>query len=276
LRWGVLLAAAATIGCASRRPASIADRFVKQGEPTIDLGGQPPAPSTAEYVAKLRALAAQARPHAKSVSPEVAEARDQRLRDRLAALRAAPSAAAHRDVAAEYRRLGIADAAYSHLSAAIRLAPKDAVAYDQRARIWRAWLLPALGLPDARRAVALAPASATAWNTLGLLLEDSGHTTDGIEAYLRAVVLDAGAGYAWSNLCRAWSTTGDSASAAQACRHVLAIDPSDRSAQLNLLKAERLAAPRQRRPDEINAASGERPAPPEAAGVTRTLRTLHQ
>ena len=83
-----------------------------------------PGPETATYVAQLRKLAETAKPRPKTATPDAAEVRDATLRERLAALQEAPSAAAHLQVALEYRRLGILDAAFSHLSAAIRLEPE--------------------------------------------------------------------------------------------------------------------------------------------------------
>ena len=240
---GVLLLAAAAVGCAARRPTSLADRFIRQGDPTVDLGGPTPSTPTAEYVSQLRALAAQARPREKATQIESLEARDPRLKAALAALSAAPSAAAHREVALEYRRLGIPDAAFTHVSAAIRIDPKDAAAHDLRAKLWRAWGLSSLGLADARRAVQLAPRSATAWNTLGLLLEGSGSGRLAIRAYVRAVQFDAQAGYAWNNLCRTWAAVGENAAAVQACRRTLALEPGYADAQLMLYQAERHLEP---------------------------------
>lgn len=234
---------ASTAGCAARHPVSITDRFVTQGEPAVDLGG-PTSTDADQYVAALRALAVNARPRAKTTTPTLLEAQDHGLRDALNVLAVAPSSSAHRAVALEYRRLGIPDAAYSHISAAIRLNPLDATAYDLRARIWRGWGLPGLGLPDARRAVALAPRSATAWNTLGLMLEGRGSTTLAIRAYLRAVQIDRQAGYAWNNLCRTWTNAGEGAAAVPACRRTLDLDPSLTSAQVALFRAEQLTAPR--------------------------------
>lgn len=232
--------AAAAVGCATRRPVTVADRFVTRGEPTLDLGGSLQALGTAEYVAQLRALAVEARPRAKSSSPEALESRDPRLKDALAALLRAPSAGAHKTVALEYRRLGVPDAAFTHLSAAIRLNPKDATAYDLRARLWRGWGLPGLGIADARRAVALAPQSATAWNTLGLTLEGHGDVVIAVRAYLRAIHFDRQAGYAWSNLCRAWTTAGEERAAIDACRRALTLDPTLWDAQVALAHAEQL------------------------------------
>lgn len=257
----MLLVVGVTLGCAVRRPMSFTDKFVTQGEPTIDLGGPQPA-DTDEYVAKLRALAVQARPRAKSTSPDMLETQDAALRDALNVLAVAPTATAHRAVALEYRRLGIPDAAYTHISAAIRMDPDDASAYDLRARIWRSWGLPGLGLPDARRAVALAPRSATAWNTLGLMLEGRGSTTLAIRAYVRAVQIDRQAAYAWNNLCRTWTTAGEGAAAVPACRRTLELDPSLTGAQVELFKAEQLTAPR---PPSVRAAE-------RAAATARAAR----
>jgi tetratricopeptide (TPR) repeat protein len=234
-----IAAVAAVTGCAARR-STIANTFVREGKPSVDLGGAVPGPETATYVAQLRKLAETARPRPKTTTPDAAEARDGTLRDRIAALQASPSAATELQVALEYRRLGILDAAFSHLSAAIRFAPRDGAAYDLRARLWRAWGLPQLGLPDARKAVALSSQSASAWNTLGLLLEESGSADRGVSAYLHAIALDDQAGYAWSNLCHAWTLRHDPAAAVKACRRALELDSTLQWAQLNLFNAERL------------------------------------
>jgi Flp pilus assembly protein TadD len=113
--------------------------------------------------------------------------------------------------------------------------------------VWRAWGLPQLGLRDARKAIDLAPRSATAWNTLGLLLEGSGNLEQGTNAYLRAALLDGDAGYVWSNLCRTWTVQSDAFSAVQACRRALSIDPTLQAASLHLQQVEQLLEPRQAR-----------------------------
>lgn len=267
-RYALIVAAALVLGCATRRPTSFADAFIRQGEPSIDLGGPALSTNTDAYLAQLRKLAAEARPRPKIVVPDVAEVKDPALRDRLAALRAGPTAERYRDVALEYRRLGILDATYAHLSTAIRLDSKDASSYDLRARVWRAWGLPQLGLRDARKAVALAPKSATAWNTLGLLLEGSGNSPQGIKAYLRSATLDGDAGYAWTNLCRAWTAESDVPSGVQACRRALSLDPTQHSASLNLQRLEQIVAARV---DRI--AETERVAASDAAGTDRQVES---
>lgn len=229
-------------GCAARRHHSIADSFIRQGKPSIDLGGSIQSGDTGTYVSQLRKVAAEARPRGKAPANNTAEVQEQGLRDALAALHATPSAETQRRVAFEYRRLGVLDAAFRHFSAAIAMHAKDAVSHDQRARIWRIWGLPHLGLPDAKRAVQLAPTSATAWNTLGLLLEESQAHERAVNAYLRAVVLNDQATYAWQNLCRAWIDQRDAASAVQACRRASWQEPSHVATQARLHQAERMLA----------------------------------
>ena len=131
-----------------------------------------------------------------------AETSNPRLRDSLARLAGAPTAAAHREVAAAYRALGISDRAFDHLKLALLLDPADAAAHDHLARMWRDWGLPQLGLADAHAAVKQAPQSAVAHNTLGTLLEVMGRFQEARRAYEHALALDAGANYASTNLTR--------------------------------------------------------------------------
>ena len=217
---------------------------MRQGEPSVDLGGPVPGSETATYVAQLRKLAETAKPRPKTATRDAAEVRDVALRERLAALQEAPSAAAHRQVALEYRRLGIPDAAFSHLSAAIRLDPKDGASYDLAGddcgarggclnsvfrtpgRPWRSH--PGPPVRGTRSACCSKRAAAP---------------DRGVAAYLRAVALDDQASYAWSNLCHAWTLRNDPAAAVQACRRALDLDSTLHWAQVNLFNAERLLAP---------------------------------
>lgn len=130
------------------------------------------------------------------------ESRDPRLAAALLKLTLLPSAAQHRAAADEYRRLGILDVSYDHLTAAIRLDPQDAAAYDARARLWRQWRAPGLGMGDAVRAVYFAPHSAAARNTLGTLLAATDQPDHARKAFLAALVLDPTASYARENLDR--------------------------------------------------------------------------
>jgi tetratricopeptide (TPR) repeat protein len=130
------------------------------------------------------------------------EAQDPALAAALLRLAVIPTSAHHRAVAAEYRRLHILDAAFDHLSAATRLNPRDAAAYDARARIWRDWGFPELGMADSARAVFYAPRSAAAHNTRGTLLAAAGFTEDALREFEAALALDPGASFARVNKCR--------------------------------------------------------------------------
>jgi tetratricopeptide (TPR) repeat protein len=129
------------------------------------------------------------------------ESHDKALADALVGVRLAPSPERHRAVAAEYRRLHIDDAAFDHLTAATRLNPTDAAAYDERARIWRDWGFPHLGMADASRAVYFAPMSAEAHNTRGTLLAAMGQIDLAREEFRTALRLDERATFAARNLC---------------------------------------------------------------------------
>jgi tetratricopeptide (TPR) repeat protein len=170
------------------------------------------------------ARGARGSPVAKSVSVTI-EGTDPALSAALLVLRLAPTAAAHRAVAAEYRRLRIDDTAFDHLRAATRLDPSDAAAYDGLARIWRDWGYAALGLPDAARAVFYAPGSAAAHNTRGTLLAAIGDRAGAKRDFERALALDPTVTYAATNLCR---LEGVSASTDQdgPCRQIAADNAS--------------------------------------------------
>src|SRR5262245_42766985 len=131
------------------------------------------------------------------------ESSDERLKTALAQLLVTPTAQAHRQVALEYRRLRVLDHALEQFVAAVKLDPKDVVSRDGMARIWRDWGFPNVALPEARRAVADAPGSATAANTLGTVFQALGKFDDAERWYWRAVSLDPGAWYALNNLCYA-------------------------------------------------------------------------
>jgi tetratricopeptide (TPR) repeat protein len=145
------------------------------------------------------------------------EAQDSRLGAALLELRVAPSAAAHRAAAEEYRRLGVLDTAFDHLTAATRLDPRDAAAYDARARIWRDWGVPAWGLGDAQRAVYYAPSSATAHNTLGTLLAALGNADGARQEFEKALALDPSASFARANLCQLGTLAGNRGSVPVGC-----------------------------------------------------------
>jgi tetratricopeptide (TPR) repeat protein len=130
------------------------------------------------------------------------ESQDRGLGAALLRLNLVPSAEHHRAVADEYRRVGILDVAFDHLTAATRMDPRDAAAYDARARIWRDWGFPELGMTDCARAVFYAPRSAAAHNTRGTLLAAAGFEEDARREFEAALALDPAASFARTNLCR--------------------------------------------------------------------------
>jgi tetratricopeptide (TPR) repeat protein len=130
------------------------------------------------------------------------ESTDPALAAALLQLALVRTAEHHRAVADEYRRLSILDAAFDHLSAATRIDPRDAAAYDARARIWRDWGVPQLGLADSARAVFYAPRSAAAHNTRGTLLAAAGMTSEATREFEAALAIDPDATFARTNLCQ--------------------------------------------------------------------------
>jgi tetratricopeptide (TPR) repeat protein len=174
------------------------------------------------------------RPLSAPPSTPTLEATDPGLASALLALTAMPTAANHRRVADAYRRLGVLDTAFDHLDQALALDRRDAAAYDGRARIWRDWGFPNLGLADAHRALYFAPASPQAYNTLGTLLELLGQRAEARRAFEHAVTLDAAAAYALNNLCHLLHVDGAQAQAADACRAALLADPAMAVAHNNL------------------------------------------
>jgi tetratricopeptide (TPR) repeat protein len=129
------------------------------------------------------------------------ESQDGDLASALLQLALVRTAEHHRAVADEYRRLKILDAAFDHLSAATRIDPRDAAAYDARARIWRDWGVPELGFADSARAVFYAPRSAAAHNTRGTLLAAAGMRTEAAREFEAALRIDPDATFARTNLC---------------------------------------------------------------------------
>jgi tetratricopeptide (TPR) repeat protein len=130
------------------------------------------------------------------------ESRDAGLKAALARLARVESAEHHRQLASEYRRLGVVDEAHDHLMASTRLEPKNPAGYDELARLWRDSGFPQFGLPYAHKAVRLAPRSPIPQNTLGTVLEALGQRREARRAYWKALELDSNATYALSNLSR--------------------------------------------------------------------------
>jgi Tfp pilus assembly protein PilF len=164
------------------------------------------------------------------------ESTDERLIAALAQLSRTPTPEAHRQVALEYRRLGVLDHAQEHFAAAVKLDPKDVMAREGMARIWRDWGFPNVALPEARRAVADAPRSAAAANTLGTVFQALGMFDDAKRWYWRAVALDAGAWYALNNLCYAEIMTRQPYAIAT-CERAVAAAPGSAIANNNMALA---------------------------------------
>jgi len=236
----VLIAMSALTACAHARQAN---RFLIGRLPEYVLPGATEArESSSDFAARVRGLQAEAAStRARSLAPTI-EGTDAALGLALRALSASPSPAAHRDVAAEYLRLGITDQAAEHFSAAVALDRRDAASYEQRARLWRDWGFPEAGLGDAYRAAYYAPLSAASQNTLGTLLHRLGHPREARTRYERALALDATAAYALNNLCAVGLEEGDAPRALAACREALSLDPGLAAAMRNLEAARDLAA----------------------------------
>lgn len=168
------------------------------------------------------------------------ETSDQRLAAALLRVTIEPTPAAHREVAREYKRLGVLDRAHEYFGNAVALDPTDGAAYEALARIWRDWGTPQLGLADAYRAVYYAPQSAAAANTLGTLFQALQRLEDAKRWYARALVLDGDAWYALNNLCYAQVMTRQ-ATALETCRRAVAAAPEAKVARNNLALAHTAA-----------------------------------
>ena len=176
---------------------------------------------------------------AQNLAPTL-ESTNPKLRAALLLLVASPTAASHRQVAIEYRRLGVLDAAHEHFTMAAKLQPSDAVSYDALARLWRDWGMPKLALPDARRAVAYAPKSAAAANTLGTVFQALGELNEAKRWYNRSAALDPKAWYAVNNLCYAEILSREPY-AILTCRRAVESAPDAATARNNLALAHAAA-----------------------------------
>ena len=194
--------------------------------------GAPASAAVANPVSNEVGQRAPASPR-RSVAAVTLESWDPALSAALAKLAVSPAAEAHRQVALEYRRLGVLDQAHAYFTKAVKLDPNDAAAFDALARIWRDWGFPERGMPDAQRAVQLVPASASAANTVGTLFEAAGHVPQAREWYERALRLDPNASYALNNLCYSAIMLTQPDAIAQ-CRRALAAAPGSRVVRNNL------------------------------------------
>jgi len=135
------------------------------------------------------------------------------------------------------RMIRYKDTAYTYANRAVLQKPRFAAAHEVLARIWRDWGLPRLGIGPVSRAIYFNPASASAENTLGTLLDALAQPAEARWAFARAVAVDPRAAYALSNLCRAWRLEGNASKAADACQHALQLQPGLEPARNNLALA---------------------------------------
>jgi tetratricopeptide (TPR) repeat protein len=227
-------------GCAHAPANAGYGRFVKGNVPDYDAAWKeltrPPDESLSHFVARVRRLAATARP-AKALLPSL-EATNPALRDSLAMLALAPTAANHWRVADAYRRAGVLDQAYDHLRAAVRLDPRFAPAWDGLARIWRDWGAPGYALPDASRAVYFAPDEPAYRNTLGTVLQALGRWDEARDAYEAARARAPRAAWVHNNLCALELAAGHPERARRACEAAVTADATLRAARVNLARVD--------------------------------------
>lgn len=206
-------------GCASTGGGTLAQRFVRQGVPTVDLGGPRPgtlptdrARSPLEH-ASITTVSSRTSSSASSLENAHPDLREAVLR-----LRFAPTPAHHLEVARIYRRLGIFDTAHDYLSRSLTVNGADPAVLDALARLWRDWGDLGQGLSYAHRAVYLAPSWAAAQNTLGTVLFSLGQRTEARKRFELAVNLAPNASWALQNLCLSYQAEGRTREAITACR----------------------------------------------------------
>lgn len=217
----ILAVAALGSACASAGAPTLADKFVRQGKPSVDLGGpRPSSQRSNETAARLRA--ARPAPRADRAAGSL-EGSDPDIRQALAHLGAAPTTSQYLDVARAYIKRGVLDRAHDYLNRSLEANGSDAFVYDALARIWRDWGLPAAGLGDAHRAVYLAPRSAIVHNTLGTVLFRLGQREDATASFNRALALDPGAWYALANLCHVNMVAGRTLESIAQCQQATAL-----------------------------------------------------
>jgi tetratricopeptide (TPR) repeat protein len=147
-------------------------------------------------IAQIAAAADTDAPSARTIEASFPE-----LARSLTLLSVAPTAENHRRVADEYLRLHVVDAAYTHYTAAVKLAPGDGLAHAGLAAVWRAWGFDDRSLGEAYRAVYFAPGAAAPHNALGVALASLGYWDEARSQFNRARRLDDTASYPVANLC---------------------------------------------------------------------------
>lgn len=216
-------------GCASGQATSLTGRLIRPGQPAVDLGG----PELAGDSEQLRQLSAEGAPRTSTFGATI-ESTDQRLAAALLLEAAAPTAENHVRVAAEYRRLGVQDAAYERLTLAVKKNRKLAEAHAAIARAWRDWGWPERGLGAAYRAVYFGGESAGVQNTLATMLDALGELEGARDAYQRALTITPTAAWALNNLCYLEFRAGRLEEARSLCEASLRQSPGFAAARNNL------------------------------------------
>ena len=219
-----LLGVAVLSGCASVERSTLASRFIRQGTPTVDLGGPRVSGGRSERGRPpLNDAAITTNVSRSSGVLSSFESVDGRLRDALMRVRVAPTVEHHLDVARHYRAAGIFDKAHDYLSRSLALNGPDPIVYDERARLWRDWGGLDHALSDAYRAVYLRPQAAALQNTLGTILYRLGERREAEFRFQHALTLDANAWYAIANLCHLNLARGRTRDAIIQCRQATAV-----------------------------------------------------
>jgi Flp pilus assembly protein TadD len=195
-------------------------------------GARLPGDSLETFMDKVRQLQAEARPERPAVA--TVEGSNPALAAAAAAATFAPSQAACRLAADEYRKVGIFDKAFQYLTRALALDPQDAATYDALARLWRDSGRADLALGDAHRAAYYAPLSPIVHNTLGTVFQALGRRALARAEYERALQLEPTAAYALNNLCYASVLDNSPRKAIVACENALKLQPTLAAARNNL------------------------------------------
>ena len=199
-RTGVAASLLAAVFLASGCSGGARNRFIRRtGSGPIEVGQ--PGPHAGGAARPRTVVVPEPSRPIKTSLPTV-ESMHPELTASLAALRAAPSAAAHLRVGLAYQRVLVLDLAIEHFDDALKMNARMAAAYDARARVWREWGLLGPAVGDAHRAVFFAPRWAGARNTLGTILTGLGDRASAAAAYRCAVQLEPAAAWARLNLDR--------------------------------------------------------------------------
>jgi Flp pilus assembly protein TadD len=210
-----LLVIVTSCGCASVEKRGFVSRFVREGTPSVDLGGPRPGALPALRVNKSHSAIST---NVSRVTGGTLEIRDPALRNALTRLTLAPTIDHHLAVSRAYRQNGIMDHALDYLSRSLEINGPSSVIYDARARLWREWGSPQFGLTDAHWAVYLEPDSPVYHNTLGTLLFSLGQRAEAEDQFRRALTLAPDAWYAVANLCHVNLVKGNTREAIPLCR----------------------------------------------------------